>query len=131
MKSIIRTEACDVLGIVHPIILAPMAGVAGGKLAAAVSNAGGLGMIAIGYSAEKAINEYKVARSLTNKPLGVGFISWKMKDCMEIFEKFLNDFKPEIFWFSVSTVQKPFPSAPLSKTHILISLETAPTIYPA
>jgi len=35
---------CDVLGIERPVLLAPMAKVAGGELAAAVSNAGGLGI---------------------------------------------------------------------------------------
>jgi nitronate monooxygenase len=39
----IKTRLTERLGIEHPVIQAPMAGAAGGELAAAVSNAGGLG----------------------------------------------------------------------------------------
>ena len=45
LKTRITTE----LNIQHPILLAPMAGVSGGALAAAVTNAGGLGVIGGGY----------------------------------------------------------------------------------
>lgn len=45
----IRTPLCDLFGIKHPVVLAPMAGVSGGELAAAVSHAGGLGLIGGGY----------------------------------------------------------------------------------
>ncbi len=41
----LHTRICDLLGIEHPIISAPMAGTATAELAAAVSNAGGFGMI--------------------------------------------------------------------------------------
>ena len=41
----IHTRLTERLGIRHPILLAPMAGLAGGKLAAAISAAGGLGLI--------------------------------------------------------------------------------------
>jgi nitronate monooxygenase len=41
----IRTRLTEKLGLEHPIILAPMGIAASGKLAAAVSNAGGLGLV--------------------------------------------------------------------------------------
>ena len=41
----LHTALTRKLGIEHPILLAPMGGASGGKLAAAVSGAGGLGMI--------------------------------------------------------------------------------------
>jgi len=40
----LKTRLTERLGIEHPILLAPMSVIAGGRLAAAVSNAGGLGM---------------------------------------------------------------------------------------
>ena len=40
-----RTRACDVLGIEHPLVLGSMAGVAASRLVAAVSNAGALGTL--------------------------------------------------------------------------------------
>ena len=45
----LKTRLTEKLGIEHPILLAPMNVIAGGKLAAAVSNAGGLGIIGGGY----------------------------------------------------------------------------------
>ena len=44
----IETALTRLLGIEHPILLAPMGSAAGGKLAAAVTHAGGLGMIGSG-----------------------------------------------------------------------------------
>jgi len=41
----LKTTLTEKLGVKHPILLAPMGVMAGGKLAAAVSNAGGLGII--------------------------------------------------------------------------------------
>ena len=46
----IETALTRKLGITHPILLAPMGSAAGGKLAAAVTNAGGLGLIGSGYA---------------------------------------------------------------------------------
>jgi nitronate monooxygenase len=46
----IETVLTQLLGIEHPILLAPMGSAAGGKLAAAVTNAGGLGMIGSGQA---------------------------------------------------------------------------------
>jgi nitronate monooxygenase len=45
----LRTRLTEQLGIEHPILFAPMGFVAGGKLAAAVTAAGGLGLIGGGY----------------------------------------------------------------------------------
>ena len=46
--AIIETALTRLLGIQHPILLAPMGGAAGGRLAAAVTNAGGLGLVGSG-----------------------------------------------------------------------------------
>lgn len=60
------------LGVDYPIIQAPMAGVSTPALAAAVSNAGGLGSIAIGASSvEKARELIVQTRELTSKPFNV------------------------------------------------------------
>ena len=64
----------DALGIRHPIISAPMAYVAGGALAAAVSRAGGLGLIGGGYGdAEWIDDQFDAARG---ERIGIGFITW-------------------------------------------------------
>jgi nitronate monooxygenase len=72
----LQTALTRLLGIQHPILLAPMGSAAGGKLAAAVTHAGGLGMLGSGYADEKAIR-----RELTeagNARVGIGFILWAL-----------------------------------------------------
>lgn len=71
-----RTALTELLGIRHPIVLAPMGATAGGALAAAVTRAGGLGLIGVGYADEDFINrEFDAAG---NQPVGIGFITWDL-----------------------------------------------------
>ena len=66
------TPACDLLGIELPIILAPMKGAVGPELAAAVSNAGGLGLLPLwGESIDIVRSSIRKTRSLTSAPFGV------------------------------------------------------------
>ena len=67
-----RTAICDLLGIKYPILQGGMAWVATAPLAAAVSNAGGLGIIGAGnMPGELLRQEIKKCRSLTSQPFGV------------------------------------------------------------
>ena len=68
------------LGVQHPVLLAPMAGVAGGALAAAVSRAGGLGLIGGGYcDAEWSGAELDMAAAAgARRNIGIGFITWRL-----------------------------------------------------
>jgi nitronate monooxygenase len=64
-------------GISHPIALAPMGGWAGGALAAAVSNGGGLGLVGGGRGEREWVErELAIAAESTVKPWGIGFQSW-------------------------------------------------------
>jgi len=73
----ITTPLCTLLGIEHPIFNASMAGTATGALAAAVSNAGGFGMIGGTNTAGAPWlrEQIRIARSQTSRGFGVGFIS--------------------------------------------------------
>jgi nitronate monooxygenase len=72
----LRTRICELLEIEHPIIGAPMSGRAGAELAAAISNAGGFGLIGgSGGDAAWLRAEIRATRERTNRPFGVGFIS--------------------------------------------------------
>ncbi len=73
----IHTRICEVLGIEHPIISAPMAGTATAELAAAVSEAGGLGLIGgtTMNDPDWLRAQIRSVRERTQKPFGVGFIS--------------------------------------------------------
>ena len=71
----LNSRICSLLGIEHPIFQGGMAWIADGKLAAAVSNAGGLGIIsAMNAGPEHLVKEIAVARSLTDKPFGVNIM---------------------------------------------------------
>ena len=71
----IRSEICDLLGIEYPVFQGGMAWIADGKLAAAVSNGGGLGIIAAGNAPGGYVREeIKKARELTAKPIGVNIM---------------------------------------------------------
>ena len=72
----LHTRICDLLGIEHPLLNAPMAGTANAALAAAVSEAGGLGIIGGSNGDGDWLREQiRAVRERTNKPFGVGFIS--------------------------------------------------------
>jgi len=72
----LTTRLTEFLGIEHPILLAPMAEVSGGRLAAAVTAAGGLGLIGGGYGdagwLQRQFDEAQGAG------VGVGFITWSL-----------------------------------------------------
>jgi nitronate monooxygenase len=72
----ISTPLTALLKIEHPVLLAPMAGAAGGRLAAAVSHAGGLGIVGGGYGEEDWLTRELDAAG--NARIGVGFITWSM-----------------------------------------------------
>lgn len=72
----ISTPLTERLAIDHPVLLAPMAGVSGGRLAAAVSAAGGLGIVGGGYGDRGWLTAELAAAG--NVPVGVGFITWSL-----------------------------------------------------
>ena len=70
-----KTEITEILGIEYPIIQGGMAWVAEHKLAAAVSNAGGLGLIgAASAPADWVRDQVRKAKELTDKPFGVNIM---------------------------------------------------------
>ncbi len=74
---LIETALTRLLDIQHPILLAPMGSAAGGKLAAAVTNAGGFGLVGSGYADANAIR--KELSEAGNTRVGVGFILWALE----------------------------------------------------
>jgi enoyl-[acyl-carrier protein] reductase II len=70
-----KTPLCDLLGIEYPILQGGMAWIADAELAAAVSNAGGLGIIsAMNADADWVRTEIRKAKTLTEKPFGVNIM---------------------------------------------------------
>ena len=70
-----RTVICDILGIQKPIFQGGMAWIADARLAAAVSEAGGLGLISsINFGTQAVRDEIRRAKELTRKPFGVNIM---------------------------------------------------------
>ena len=71
----IKSEICELLGIEYPVFQGGMAWIADGKLAAAVSEGGGLGIIGAGNAPASYVKEQiTIAKSLTDKPFGVNIM---------------------------------------------------------
>ena len=71
----IKSRICEILGIKYPVFQGGMAWVADASLAAAVSNAGGLGLISsINAGTEAVRNEIRKCKELTDKPFGVNIM---------------------------------------------------------
>ena len=72
----IRTALTEAFSLEYPIVLAPMGSVSGGRLAAAVSNSGGLGLVGGGYGDPDWLREeLSLARGEARRPWGVGLIT--------------------------------------------------------
>ncbi|MES1954192.1 NAD(P)H-dependent flavin oxidoreductase [Salinisphaera hydrothermalis] len=92
-----HTAVTRLLGIQHPVLLAPMGGVSGGQLARAVSNAGGLGLIGAGYGdADWLAQEMTHCRDCR---FGVGFITWSLDAKPALLEQVLAQ-SPAAIMFS-------------------------------
>jgi nitronate monooxygenase len=104
----IKTALTEAFGLEHPIILAPMAGVSGGQLAAAVSNAGALGLVGGGYGDPTWLrDELSLARAETSRPWGVGLITWATTH--QIVELALS-YEPHAFMLSFGDPQPYVPA---------------------
>jgi len=79
VRMTLRTAFTEYFSVTHPVALAPMGDVAGGALAAAVSNGGGLGLVG-GGRADRSWFERELAIVIgsTDRPWGVGFLSWAL-----------------------------------------------------
>ena len=71
----IKSQLCELLGIRYPLFQGGMAWIADGKLAAAVSEGGGLGIIGAGSAPASWVREQiQIAKALTDKPFGVNIM---------------------------------------------------------
>lgn len=97
-----QTKITELFEISHPVMLAPMGGVAGGALAAAVARAGGLGIIGCGYGDPKAgygspawiAEQFDIAG---NQKVGAGFITWSLARRPELLDLVLEHGADPIF----------------------------------
>ena len=74
----LTTALTEILGITHPILLAPMDYVSDARLTAAVSAAGAFGILGGGYGDEPWLKQELDLLDATRQRYGVGFITWSL-----------------------------------------------------
>lgn len=90
-------RVCEILGIEKPVIQGPMAWISTAPLVAAVSNAGGLGVLGVGFAPEGFIREQIAAtRELTDKPFGMNTIMIPAN--LEAITKIVQEEKPPVMY---------------------------------
>ena len=99
----LKTRITELLGIDRPIISAPMIRSSGGRLAAAVSSAGGLGTFGCVNAANTTGPEYireqiRHIRSQTDKTFGAGFITQHIAAAPQNFDAVLEEEVPVILF---------------------------------
>lgn len=117
----IATALTKLLGIQAPIIGAPMGAVAGGKLAAAVTRAGGLGLLGPGYFGPDWIEREFAAAG--NTPVGIGFITWHLQKNPDRLEAGLAH-KPPVVMFSFGDLSTILPKVKATGAKCLAQVQT-------
>lgn len=87
-----QTRLTEAFGIRHPIVCAPMALTTGGRLAAAVSSTGGLGIVGGGYAGTLG-GEFDLIRELAHvqgQKYGIGFITWALARVPHVLDEVLT-----------------------------------------
>ncbi|PYT70583.1 MAG: oxidoreductase [Acidobacteria bacterium] len=90
--AVVKTRLTEQWGIRHPVLCAPMALIAGGRLVAAVSDAGGLGILGGGYAGALG-GEPDLEKELAlvrGRKFGVGFITWALERASQALEAALK-----------------------------------------
>jgi nitronate monooxygenase len=104
----ISTRLTQRFNLTHPVISAPMDVIAGGKLAAAVSGAGGLGMLGGGYSDDDSWFERGVRGMPATRRSGCGFITWALRQHPKVLDAVIAR-KPKAIFLSFDDPE-PFTS---------------------
>lgn len=120
------TEAFD---LKYPIVLAPMGGVAGGRLAAAVSNAGGLGLVGGGYGdPEWLATELAIVTAETERPWGVGLITWHTSHAaLELALRY----KPHVFMLSFGDPRPYVPAIKAAGCRLICQVQSVDEAHAA
>lgn len=119
------TRLTERFGLAHPIISAPMAFAAGGRLASAVTRAGGLGLIGGAYGDPDFLeNQFSAAG---NDPVGCGFITWNLTDALERSPRVLDDVlarKPRALLLSFGDPQRYVPAVAAAGVPLICQVQS-------
>jgi nitronate monooxygenase len=117
----LNTAVTSLLGIQHPIVLAPMGNVAGAALAASVTQAGGLGLVGCGY-ADRGWVERELALADLSQ-VGIGFITWSLRGREDVFEQALAR-KPRAVFLSFGDPAPYLPAIRAAGSRLLCQVQT-------
>lgn len=122
-----RTDLLKLLGIEHPIVQAPMSGIATPDLAAAVSNAGALGSLGCGILPGAAIREQLTAtQRATNRPINVNFFAHlvppRNDEAAQHMRDRLHGYYDEVGIRPVPEPDEPFPTFDQERLDIVLEL---------
>ena len=117
----LKTRVTTELNIQHPILLAPMAGVSGGALAAAVTNAGGLGVVGGGYGDKEWLERELLAAG--NAPVAIGFISWALQKCPDLLNVALAR-EPKAIFLSFGEIRSFAPQIKRAGIPLIAQIQT-------
>ncbi|MFT4581182.1 MAG: nitronate monooxygenase [Gammaproteobacteria bacterium] len=117
----ITSRLTEQLGIQHPILLAPMAGVAGADLANAVSRAGGFGIIGGGYGDRQWLEAQ--LNGCDCGSIGVGFISWRLAKQPELLALAL-EYAPRAIFLSFGDLSQFAPIINASKSLFIAQIQS-------
>ena len=92
-------RVCEVLNIEKPIIGGPMAWTSTAPLVAAVSNAGGLGVLGVGFAPIEFVEEQiRLTQSLTSKPFGINVIMEPQMGLLDKIVQVVKDTNPAVVY---------------------------------
>jgi len=102
------TQLVQLYKIRYPIVLSPMSGTSGGRLAATVTKAGGIGIIGAGFQPpEWLLEQWNIATTILNPnefmTLGIGLCSFYLREKPTILDLALQ-LKPRIIWLSFGDI---------------------------
>lgn len=116
-----HTDLNELLSIEQPVVLAPMGSVAGGALAAAVSRAGGLGLLGAGYGdADWIRREFDNAAGAR---VGIGFITWSLARQPELLDLAL-EYEPAAVMFSFGDCAPFVPKVRAAGAKVICQVQT-------
>jgi nitronate monooxygenase len=121
---VISTKLKRLLGIDHPVICAPMGSVSGARLAAAVTQAGGLGLVGVSYGDAAFIDEHVAQVAQSGGVWGVGCVMFTFDERPGLWDKVVGYAPPVIVlsFGNAAQVRRYVSSAAESGAHAVVQV---------
>jgi nitronate monooxygenase len=119
-----KTRITELFSIQYPLVLAPMTGTATSALVAAVSSAGGLGMLGTALQGSAWLEtQVREIRAMTAAPFGIGFIQWAIELDPGMFNTALS-LQPHAVSLSFGAPEKYIEKAKMAGIRVIYQAQT-------